>query len=155
MFHDEEENRRHYDTVSGQKRALYFQRFDTNILDENPIVANLLTKAFDDLFPAKVNHLLDLGCGTAFYYPLLARHAGQIIGVDVSGEMLMAAKMFIKERGLTSCRLVQGSAMRLPFPNQTFDVVHCWDFLHHVEDVPATIREISRVLKPNGAVDRN
>lgn len=150
MFHDEDENRRHYDSVSGEKRALYFQRFDTNILDENPIVADLLSKAFDDLFFQTENCVLDLGCGTAFYYPLLAKHAKQLIGVDVSRKMLGAAKAFLDDRQLSHCHLIQGSAMHLPFPDQSFDVVHCWDFLHHVEKVSETIQEISRVLKPNG-----
>ena len=80
VFHDQDQNRQHYDQVTTEEKPLYYQRFDTEILDKNPIVANLLEQAFDKLFPGKVGRLLDLGCGTAFYYPLLSRHAESILG---------------------------------------------------------------------------
>ena len=150
MFHDLDDNRRHYDTVSTERKPLYYQRFDTQILQDNAIVADLLKLAFEELFPSKVGRLLDLGCGTGFYYPLLSQHAESIVGVDVSRPMLDEAENLIAEHQLSNCRVQECSALELDFEDQSMDVVHSWDFLHHVSDVPQTIHEISRVLKPGG-----
>eukprot|EP00039_Didymoeca_costata_P001984 m.56732 g.56732 ORF g.56732 m.56732 type:complete len:157 (+) comp11058_c0_seq2:670-1140(+) len=45
---------------------------------------------------------------------------------------------------------VTGSAYELPFTNETFDVVVISDVLEHLHDLQLTVKEISRVLKPNG-----
>ncbi|WP_197454219.1 class I SAM-dependent methyltransferase [Stieleria varia] len=150
MFHDLDENRRHYDRVSSDKRPLYFQRFDTQILDNNPIVAGLLTSAFQRMFPSPVGRLLDLGCGTGFYYPLLSRHAESVLGIDVSREMLDEAERLIADKQLTNCSVRECSALELDVADESIDVVHSWDFLHHVSDIPAALAEITRVLKPGG-----
>lgn len=155
MFHNQDQNRKHYDLVSGDKQALYFQRFDTQILDSNPIVARLLTKAFDEMFPSPSGEpsggqLLDVGCGTGFYYPLLSQHAQAVIGVDVSRAMLDEADRLIERQQLKNCRVQECSALDLPFEDAVFDTVHCWDVLHHVSDVSKTLSEIDRVLKPGG-----
>ena len=46
--------------------------------------------------------------------------------------------------------MLECSALELPVESASIDVVHCWDFLHHVSDLQQTIREIVRVLKPGG-----
>ncbi len=150
MFHNQEDNRQHYDRVSGEKRTLYFQRFDTEILGANPIVARLLSKAFQEMFPRSAGRLLDVGCGTGFYYPLLSQHADSVLGVDVSQAMLDEAQKLIERQQLGNCRVQQCSALELPFPDASFETVHCWDVLHHVSDVLQTLREIERVLIPGG-----
>ena len=150
MFHNLEDNRQHYDRVTSEKRALYFQRFDTQILETNSIVAELLKIAFAKMFPQPAGKMLDLGCGTGFYYPLLSQHAESIVGVDVSRVMLDEAERLIAQHQLVHCSVKECSALELCFDDATFDVVHCWDFLHHVSDVPQTLREITRVLKPQG-----
>src|SRR6185436_2085806 len=53
-------------------------------------------------------------------------------------------------KGISDCEVREGSALELPFENDTIDVVHSWDFLHHVPDVPMSLSEIRRVLKPGG-----
>ena len=150
MFHDAEQNRQHYDDVTTNRKNLFYQRFDTEILDKNPIVANLLDVAFRKLFTQPSGDLLDIGCGTAFYYPLLSRHVRSVVGVDLSGEMIAEASRLIDSKRLENCRVEQGSAMELKFPDASMDVVHCWDVLHHVADIPNTISEVARVLKPGG-----
>jgi SAM-dependent methyltransferase len=39
---------------------------------------------------------------------------------------------------------------KLPFPDNSFDLVNCRQVLHHARDLPQTCREIFRVLKPGG-----
>lgn len=140
----------HYRQVIEEKTDEYYERFDPFILDKRPMVAELVAKTFQENFPEKIPSLLDVGCGTCFYFPLLAKHAEKLTGVDLCIPMLDVAQELIEAKGLTNCEVRQSSALELPFEDHTFDVVHSWDFLHHVPDVPMAISEIRRVLKPGG-----
>ncbi len=150
MFHDLQQNRDHYGRVLQEKVPLYYERFDQDLLEKRPRVRELVSQAFDRLFPVEVGNLLDVGCGTGFYFPLLSQHAETITGVDVCVPMLEEAQELIKTHGLSNCQVREGSALELPFDDGSMDVVLSWDFLHHVADVPQTLAEISRVLKPGG-----
>jgi len=150
MFHDAEQNRRHYNKVSESKPALYYERFDTRLLNDRPLVASLLAEAFEAVFPERVGELLDVGCGTGFYFPLLSRHAESITGIDLSTAMLAEAEHLIAAENLSNCRVVAGSALDLPFADESIDVVHSWDFLHHLSNLSRGLAEIHRVLKPGG-----
>ena len=140
----------HYRQVIEERTDEYYERFDPFILDKRPFVSELITKAFARNFPEKVPSLLDVGCGTCFYFPLLAKHAVKLTGVDLCIPMLDVAQELIDVKKLENCEVRQSSALELPFEDNTFDVVHSWDFLHHVPDVPKAISEIKRVLKPKG-----
>jgi SAM-dependent methyltransferase len=150
MFHDLKENEQHYDNVLRSKPSLYYERFDAEILAKRPIVADLLEKAFKALFPENAGSVLDLGCGTGFYFPILAKHTTSLIGVDVCQPMLDQAQQTIASHSLTNCRVEKSSACELPVEDHSIDVVHSWDFLHHVSDLPKVFAEIKRVLKPGG-----
>ena len=69
---------------------------------------------------------------------------GDAEGVDVSTEALS----FCKQRGLQSVRL--GEAEKLPYPDQSFDLVTGLDVVEHLDDDLAGLREMRRVLKPGG-----
>jgi SAM-dependent methyltransferase len=140
----------HYRKVIEQKTDEYYERFDPFILDKRPMVAELVAKTFEENFPEIVPALLDVGCGTCFYFPLLSKHAEKLTGVDLCIPMLDVAQELIEAKGLKNCEIRQSSALELPFEENTFDVVHSWDFLHHVPDVPKALSEIRRVLKPEG-----
>jgi len=150
MFHDLNENRRHYDRVLHSKPSLYYERFDVNLLNNRTFVAELVRQAFQSVFPEKAGDLLDLGCGTGFYFPLLSQHADRLVGMDVCVPMLEEANAVIEQNDLKHCSVVQGSAMEIPFDDSSMDVVHAWDFLHHVSDIPTVLQEIHRVLRPGG-----
>jgi ubiquinone/menaquinone biosynthesis C-methylase UbiE len=95
-------------------------------------------------------HLLDAGCGTGGFL-IWARELGsfeRLCGVDVSPEALEFTGKAIPEADL---RL---APMRdLPFDDDSFDVVLSSMVLQHVEedDVPGSLAEVRRVLKPEGA----
>lgn len=88
--------------------------------------------------------ILDAGCGTGLFGTKLARF-GRVVGIDISPQAIQYAK----KRGLSA---VRGSIERLPFPDESFDVVTCVDVLYHqrvTHDIQA-LREFYRVLKPHG-----
>ena len=93
----------HYRKVIEDRTAEYYERFDPFILDKRPMVAKLVEIAFAKNFPEKVPDLLDVGCGTCFYFPLLAKHAERLTGVDLCIPMLDVAQELIAAKGLTNC----------------------------------------------------
>jgi SAM-dependent methyltransferase len=99
----------------------------------------------DPALPRKDNlRILDAGCGTGNHLIHLSRR-GRALGVDISDEALR----FCRARDVTTAR---ASLAALPFPDQTFDCVTCFDVLYHrwiVDDASAT-RELVRVLRPGG-----
>jgi len=87
--------------------------------------------------------ILDVGCGTGGNVEMLARF-GDAEGVDVSAEALD----FCRARGLHNVR--QGAAERLPYEDQSFDLVTSLDVVEHLDDDVAGLSEIRRVLRPGG-----
>jgi demethylmenaquinone methyltransferase/2-methoxy-6-polyprenyl-1,4-benzoquinol methylase len=98
------------------------------------------------------NLVLDVCTGTAGVALEIAdHHDGRIVGLDVSHSMLQAGLSAIEKRSLDGrIQLIQGRAEHLPFPDETFDTVVFTYLLRYVQDPDATIRELSRVLKPGG-----
>jgi demethylmenaquinone methyltransferase/2-methoxy-6-polyprenyl-1,4-benzoquinol methylase len=98
------------------------------------------------------NLVLDVCTGTAGVALEIAdHHYGRIVGLDVSHSMLQAGLSAIEKRSLDGrIQLTQGRAEHLPFPDETFDTVVFTYLLRYVQDPDATIRELSRVLKPGG-----
>jgi demethylmenaquinone methyltransferase/2-methoxy-6-polyprenyl-1,4-benzoquinol methylase len=96
--------------------------------------------------------VLDVCTGTAGVALEIAdHHDGKIVGLDVSHSMLEAGLRAVEKRNLDGrVQLVQGRAEHLPFPDETFDAVVFTYLLRYVQDPDATIRELSRVLKPGG-----
>jgi demethylmenaquinone methyltransferase/2-methoxy-6-polyprenyl-1,4-benzoquinol methylase len=96
--------------------------------------------------------VLDVCTGTAGVALEIAdHHDGKIVGLDVSHSMLQAGLRAIEKRSLDGrIQLTQGRAEHLPFPDGTFDTVVFTYLLRYVQDPGATIRELSRVLKPGG-----
>lgn len=74
------------------------------------------------------------------------RYACRVTGIDQSPDMLRTAR----DRNGLFTGLVRGRAERLPFPDASFDHVTFTYLLRYVDDPPATLRELARVLRPGG-----
>jgi SAM-dependent methyltransferase len=97
--------------------------------------------------------VLDIGCGAGgiALHLIEALGAGHVIGFDVEGPVIAAARRRAAGRGLSSrAGFVHGSPGPLPFPDASFDVVFSKDALLHVPDKDGLFREIFRVLRPSG-----
>ena len=96
--------------------------------------------------------VLDLCTGTAGVATEVAQGNGsRFVGVDLSRGMLAKAQNRLRDAGLWDrIDLVEGRAESLPFGDDSFDVV-CFTFLlRYVDNPPATLKEIVRVLRPGG-----
>jgi demethylmenaquinone methyltransferase/2-methoxy-6-polyprenyl-1,4-benzoquinol methylase len=98
------------------------------------------------------NLVLDVCTGTAGVALEIAdHHDGRIVGLDASHLMLEAGLRAVEKKNLDGrVQLIQGRAEHLPFPDKTFDTVVFTYLLRYVQDPDATVRELSRVLKPSG-----
>lgn len=94
--------------------------------------------------------MLDIATGGGHTANAFAPLVKNITAVDLTAEMLEAAKKFINENGHTNVDFVQGDAEQLPFPEKSFDIVSCRIAPHHFPHVDRFIKEVHRVLKPGG-----
>lgn len=91
--------------------------------------------------------VLDAGCGTAYGSRILAEAgASEVIGVDSASEVLEAARPLMP-RNVT---LSAGDVRSLPYDDETFDAVVCFEVIEHIEEQDRALDEIARVLKPAG-----
>jgi 2-polyprenyl-3-methyl-5-hydroxy-6-metoxy-1,4-benzoquinol methylase len=97
----------------------------------------------------KGERILDIGCGRAIDAVELAKEGGECIGLEPSEVMINHAKSHIASLN-AHVALVQGVGEELPFETHSFDKVMCKGALDHFLDPQKTVKEISRVLKPNG-----
>jgi demethylmenaquinone methyltransferase / 2-methoxy-6-polyprenyl-1,4-benzoquinol methylase len=105
--------------------------------------------------PPDAKRMVDIASGTAAVAIELARaEPGRtVIGVDQSPEMLAAGTERVGDAGLGErIELREGRAESLPFADGEFDALTFTYLLRYVDDVPATLRELARVVRPGGTV---
>src|SRR5262249_15000486 len=73
-------------------------------------------------------------------------------GIDLSSASIRHAQENAARYGAGNLTYRTGSLLELPFPNDTFDIVHSMGVLHHTADARRGFQELARVLKPGGAV---
>ena len=93
--------------------------------------------------------VLDVGCGGGFSCEFMAQKGAVVSGIDQSQKCIMKAQEHANKSKF-KINYQQGLAENIPFSDNTFNVVTCVDVLEHVADLPQTVSEIYRVLKPNG-----
>ena len=104
------------------------------------------------------DRVLDLACGPANQLVQVARLRPDLhfTGLDASASMLASARGTLARASIRNVELLQGDMTRLrKFQSASMDVVTCTMSLHHLPDTAAlhaTMREVRRVLKPDGRV---
>ena len=101
--------------------------------------------------------LLDLGCGEGRHIiHACLEHNLSAVGVDLSARDLNIAverfTPFANYNPRSVFSLQQADATKLPFADCSFDKIICSEVLEHIEDYHAVLREIKRVLKPQGTL---
>lgn len=96
---------------------------------------------------SRQRRILDVACGTGYGSKMLIdAGAGDVLGVDISGEALRFA---VKTYRITT---VQANATILPINNSEFDLAVSFETIEHVTDAQDFLREINRVLRPGGVL---
>jgi SAM-dependent methyltransferase len=94
--------------------------------------------------------VLDVGAGPATITRDLASRVAHVTALEVTEEALAVARDGLV--GVENAEVVPGDVHALPFPDETFCVVHAHQVLQHVADPVLALREMRRVCKPGGYV---
>lgn len=135
-------------SVYGDTFSLYNEREfdDFKSFLERRLLANSIKP---DSFAGK--RCLDAGCGGGRASILmLEQGAREVVGVDLSSQNVKTCRSIAKSRGFKNASFVRHSLLKLPFPDESFDVVWSNGVLHHTRDPDRTLAEICRVLKVGG-----
>jgi demethylmenaquinone methyltransferase/2-methoxy-6-polyprenyl-1,4-benzoquinol methylase len=139
--------------LEDKSRARLFYRYLSKVYDRvNPFVWTeaMRTEALDMLEFAPDDRVLDVGCGTGFATAGLLERVETVHGIDQSVHQLDRAWDKFGKRG--PVRFYMGDAERLPFEDDSFDVVWSSGSIEYWPDPVATLREFRRVLRPGGQV---
>ncbi len=101
-----------------------------------------------NLEPEKIS-ILEVGCGGGILTEEIAKMGFNTTGIDPSVSSLNEAIQHARHTNL-EIKYEVASGENLPFRSGSFDVVLCCDVLEHVQDLPAVVSEISRVMKSGG-----
>jgi SAM-dependent methyltransferase len=99
--------------------------------------------------------VLDLGSGAGTDSLVAAQMVGaegHVTGIDMTPEMLAKARAAAAELGATHVEFVEGEAERLPFADESFDVVISNGVIDLIPDKDAVFAEVFRVLVPGGRI---
>jgi len=143
-------NTRYHDVAAGHYDAKWGIDFGDLGLEQ---VTAKIAKALGEPRPATFARALEIGSGTG-YFSLNLLRAGIIEEAtcsDISPGMLAALRANAQRLGL-EVRTEQADAERLPFADESFDLVFGHAVLHHIPDLPRAFAEFARVLAPGGRI---
>lgn len=104
---------------------------------------------YADFASAQGRKVLEIGVGVGTDHVQFARAGAELHGVDLTERSIELVQRRLQNEGLSS-ELHVGDAERLPFADESFDVVYSWGVLHHTPDTPRAFTEAIRVLRPGG-----
>lgn len=101
------------------------------------------------------NHLkvLDLAAGTADQLIEVCKQNHEIeyaVGIDMSEKMLDIGRQKLRKENLKNTELVRADILDIPFESDFFDAATISFGIRNVKNIPAALKEILRVLKPEG-----
>ncbi|MEP7192930.1 MAG: class I SAM-dependent methyltransferase [Actinomycetota bacterium] len=94
--------------------------------------------------------VLDVGCGSGFHLPRFAQTACRVVGVEPHEPLAALARQRITDLSLGNVSVLDGTAQRLPLPDDSMDVAHArWAYFFGPGCEPG-LAEVERVLRPGG-----
>ncbi len=97
------------------------------------------------------DRVLEVGIGTGLNLPLYPRNI-ELVGIDISEQMLDKAREKVEERGMRGVTLQVMDASAMSFPADSFDRVMAAYVISAVPDPVAVLQEIKRVCRPGGHI---
>jgi ubiquinone/menaquinone biosynthesis C-methylase UbiE len=128
----------------------FFENADRQLYAWNMPLHN--ERKFGRLFPYDAyrgRNVLEIGCGVGAMAALWARAGAIITAVDLTPVAVEQTQSRFALAGLSG-DIRQADALALPFAHGRFDYVYSWGVLHHSPDLPRSIGELMRVLRPGG-----
>lgn len=108
-----------------------------------------LTSYLDRLGP-RGKRVLEVGLGYGTVGQHLLDHGAEYFGLDIAAAPVELMRTRVAWMDGPTERIVRGSALAIPWADETFDAVVSIGCLHHVGDIAGGVRELHRVLRPGG-----
>ena len=99
--------------------------------------------------------VVDFGCGPGSYVEQasqLVGDGGKVYAVDVHALAIKSVKAKVRKKTLDNVIPVFSTGYPVDIESQSADVIYALDMFHHVKDIEAFLRELRRLLKPNGTL---
>ena len=119
----------------------------------------MLTVDFDRFPVGPADRVLDVGCGAGRHSFAMLRKGASVVALDYSMSEVesvdgMFRAMYFEGEAPPGAHAiaVRGDAYRLPFPDESFDVIVAAEVLEHLPDDARAFAELERVLKPGGRI---
>jgi ubiquinone/menaquinone biosynthesis C-methylase UbiE len=106
---------------------------------------------FVNLGACKGKRTLEVGLGYGSLSQELAKSGSIYTGLDISPGPVAMVNLRLAQKGLPG-RAIEGSVLKCPFPDQSFDVAVAIGSLHHTGDLALALQELHRVIVPGGRV---
>lgn len=96
--------------------------------------------------------ILDLGCGGGILSEALAKLGAEVIGIDLSADLIEIADLHGLESGLkVEYKKISAEALAMEQP-ESFDCITCMEMLEHVPKPESIVAACSKLVKPGGKV---
>lgn len=105
-----------------------------------------------DRFEWRDRDVLEIGLGQGAESEQLIRRGARWSGLDLTQESVDRVSTRLALRSLPFVDLRRGSALEIPHPDNSFDLVFSHGVLHHIPDIGTAQAEIHRVLRPGGTL---
>ncbi len=102
--------------------------------------------------PHPTDRVIDVGAGAGHATLALAPRVASVDAIDPTPEMLAVGTRLAAEREIANVTWAVARAEALPYPDATFDIAISRFSIHHWPDPAGSLREIARVLRPDGRV---
>ncbi len=105
----------------------------------------------------KGKSVLDAGCGMGRFADVVSRWGGKVVAIDLSKAVEAAFGNLANRQNVA---VLQADAFKLPFRENSFDIIYSIGVLHHTPDCEQAFRSLTKFLKPGGKIviwvyDRN
>jgi len=151
----------YFDLITDEGRRFYGDSFHFGYFRTGSETLAQALDAHTDLVAemaclTSAQHILDVGCGLgAPALRIAERYGCTVTGVNISREQVRQGRELIEQRRMSSqVRIVRGDARALEFPDNSFDAIVCLEAAGDIcvseEDKERFVRELHRVLRPNG-----
>ena len=145
---------RRVDVIYQKRKSIAMEYFSSIDDDDEKKLFSFMNSIFSSadigsILSGKFDTIADIGCGNGRNLPVLAQYADCVIGVDSSARMLQFAEHICIENGLTY-KLEVADITELPFMNNEIGGVLINMVLHHLAVPLVALKEVTRVLQPNG-----
>jgi 2-polyprenyl-3-methyl-5-hydroxy-6-metoxy-1,4-benzoquinol methylase len=139
------------DIRAAQYSAEWFDAVDAAHLFGSRLFATE-DRPFDRIMPLdrlRGLRALEIGCGMGLHTETLARAGADVVAIDLTPTAIEATRKRLELKNLHA-RVQQMDAESLAFDTASFDFVWSWGVIHHSANTARIVRNIARVLEPNG-----